>query len=68
MNHDHMSTGHLGEAETMGRKLRQYFWPGMNNEIKTHVNLFLNKSVRLRKGAASSLATSLGINLHSNSI
>ena len=37
MNHDHMLAGHLGIAKSTMRIKRQYFWPGLNTDVKTYV-------------------------------
>jgi putative transposase len=38
MNHDHMLAGHLGVAKSLARIKCQYLWPGLGNDVKTHVS------------------------------
>ena len=52
MNHDHMLAGHLGRAKTLARIRRQYLWPGMATDVKTHVKNCLTCAKRKAYGAA----------------
>ena len=51
MNHDHMLAAHLGTAKSLARIRRQFFWPGLGNDVKTYVSNCLICAKRKAYGA-----------------
>lgn len=47
--HNHPLAGHFGQQGTYNRISRQYYWPGMYNDVREHVKTCHNCQIRSRR-------------------